>query len=460
MAVPTPSANPRGGDRGDGLAVGGGQPGGRVHCVDTEGPLQESLEATFDRLAEAKGVRLDPHPDTLAALQSATLDLGGREAEVADFLAPARLAYLSRWAEIEEMVRAVTAPAFRAAHASPDGTPYTFTWFIVDNVGFAANPRRKATGVHTVWDAYQRLLADNAAGDALAWHFHAIGGAGNPLRYNTTWTANDWPEQVLARRILERGWFPNAFRAGGNIERNDLSLWLEQFIPFDFSNRAHADDPGGPGAMWDWRHAPADWSPYHPDHDDYRRAGGMRRAIFRAVDIDSARCRLEADDVARAFARTAAGTTTVLAYSNHDRRDMRPEIARASALIRGVAARYPDVGWRYATAPEAARVALGRPSPAADLPLDLALRAEGGRLWIESSRPLFGPMPFLAVEETGGLVFRDNPTIEGPTLWCYRPDSAAVLRVGVGRRDKRRRHRRGRPRDHRSQPTPRGALPR
>ncbi len=333
------------------------------------------------------------------------------------------------------MVRAVTAPAFRAAHASPDGTPYTFTWFVVDNVGFAANPRRKATGFHTVWDAYQRLLGervpgDNAAGDAWAWHFHAIRGDGNPLRYSTSWTVNDWPEQVLARRILDRGWFPNAFRAGGNVERNDLSLWLEQFIPFDFSNRAHADDRGGPGAQWDWRHAPADWSPYHPDHDDYRHAGGMRRAIFRAIDIDSARCRLEADDVARAFERTAAGATTVLAYSNHDRRDMRPEIARASALVKGIAARYPDVRWRYATAPEAARIALARPRPAPRL--DLSLTAEGDHLWIESSRPVFGPAPFVAVEETDGLVYRDNSTIEGETLWCYRLDSPAVRRIGVG----------------------------
>ena len=38
-------------------------------------------------------------------------------------------------------------------------------------------------------------------------------------------------------RLIEKN-FPILFRAGANIERNDLSQWLENFIPFDFSNRS------------------------------------------------------------------------------------------------------------------------------------------------------------------------------------------------------------------------------
>ena len=39
-------------------------------------------------------------------------------------------------------------------------------------------------------------------------------------------------------RLIEKKNFPNLFRAGALIERNDLNQWLENFIPFDFSNRS------------------------------------------------------------------------------------------------------------------------------------------------------------------------------------------------------------------------------
>ena len=37
-----------------------------VHCVDTEGPLYESLGATFERLRNSLGIQLTPSRETLA----------------------------------------------------------------------------------------------------------------------------------------------------------------------------------------------------------------------------------------------------------------------------------------------------------------------------------------------------------------------------------------------------------
>ena len=42
--------------------------------------------------------------------------------------------------------------------------------------------------------------------------------------------------EVIARRIIDRNWFPTSFRAGFHIERPDINLFLEQFIPYDLSN--------------------------------------------------------------------------------------------------------------------------------------------------------------------------------------------------------------------------------
>ena len=54
-----------------------------VHCTDTEGPLHESLEATFERLDYIFGLQLEPSTATLGQLQRMELDLGGMEEQVA-----------------------------------------------------------------------------------------------------------------------------------------------------------------------------------------------------------------------------------------------------------------------------------------------------------------------------------------------------------------------------------------
>jgi hypothetical protein len=401
-----------------------------VHCVDTEGPLEEPLEATFDRLRHEMGIDLAPSIATLRALQAEALDLGGAQAAVARFLAPGRLAYLSSWNAVEDMVSAVTDPCYRRAHADPEGNPYIFSWFIIDVVGYSDNPRRKAVGWNVIWDNYARFLAGRAANDSLGWHFHTVPVGRHALHYNPCWTNNDVHEQALARRLIQRGWFPSIFRAGGMIERWDLSAWLEQFIPFDFSNRA-IDGPGagGPGVECDWRGAPTDWRPYHPHHDDYRRRGAMRRWIFRCLDIDTPDCALARDDVERAFATAAEDGQAILAYSDHDRRDLRPDIDKALAHIRSVAGEHPEIRWRFSSAHAAARAALGAGETAAPR---FSHRFDGKMLMIESDQALFGPLPFLGVEEEGEVFYRDNPTIEDERRWAYRSNRwDKVRRIGI-----------------------------
>lgn len=402
-----------------------------VHCVDTEGPLEEPLSATFARLRDSFDLELPASPSMLAALQEQRVPLGGREREVAAFIAPARLAYLSTWAQVEAAILAATDPAFRLAHADSNGAPYRFSWFIIDVVGYVDNPRRKAVGFHAVWDAYHRLFADGrAVGDALGWHFHTVPVGGQALHYNTSWTNNDWHEQSIARRLIERRHFPSLFRAGGAIERLDLSYWLEQFVPFDFSSRASTQPgAGAPASECDWRGAPQAWRPYHPDFRDYRRPGTMRRSIFRCLDIDVPDCRLTIDEVRAAFEQAATDGLSVLAFTDHDRRDIRPSVTHMTELIRAVAREYPHVSWQHTNALDAARVALGRTLTP---PPRFTAGWDGSRLDIMADQPLFGPTPFLAVEEAGDVFFRDNVTQEDDCRWAWRSSRPSrVVRVGI-----------------------------
>ena len=326
------------------------------------------------------------------------------------------------------MVAAVTLPSFRSQYPDSLGRGYVFTWFILDIVGYRDNPRRKAAGYHVVWDEYQRFLT-NRGDDGLGWHFHTVPVGGHALDYNPCWTNNDYHERVLARRILQRRWFPTVFRAGGTIERNDLSLWLEQFIPFDFSSRSVAGGGGEPGALSDWRGAPTDWSPYHPDFYDYRSPGSMRRWIFRTLDVDVPGRKLSEGEVERAFRQVRSGESAVLSFTDHDRRDLRPDIESLYKCIRSVASGYPEIIWEYANAGEAARRVSELPKTAAPR---FTFEWRDGVLHVESDQVLFGPQPFLALEEEGGIFYRDNLTVESATRWAYRPlRPQRTLQIGV-----------------------------
>ena len=46
-----------------------------AYCIDTEGPLHESLNATFQRLNDIFGVELEATKENLSRLQNQEIDL-------------------------------------------------------------------------------------------------------------------------------------------------------------------------------------------------------------------------------------------------------------------------------------------------------------------------------------------------------------------------------------------------
>ena len=46
-----------------------------VHCIDTEGPLYESLFAKFERLDDLFGIKIDPTQQNFEKLQKQEFDL-------------------------------------------------------------------------------------------------------------------------------------------------------------------------------------------------------------------------------------------------------------------------------------------------------------------------------------------------------------------------------------------------
>src|ERR1700753_4001488 len=84
-----------------------------VHCIDTEGPLHESLDATFERLRSIFRLELEPSAELLQRLQAGEEDLGGLEAAVQRVVDPHLLAYNDTWDKVDAMLVELMSDRFR-----------------------------------------------------------------------------------------------------------------------------------------------------------------------------------------------------------------------------------------------------------------------------------------------------------------------------------------------------------
>jgi hypothetical protein len=137
-----------------------------VHCVDTEGPLHESVEATFERLRSIFGLELEPSVALLHRLQRGEEDLGGKEAAVQKVVDPHLLAYNDTWDKVDALLADCLSGEFRARVTDSAGGGWVYSWFCVDHVDYQGNPRRRDIGYHNVFDHYRSALYGDALGRA------------------------------------------------------------------------------------------------------------------------------------------------------------------------------------------------------------------------------------------------------------------------------------------------------
>ena len=413
-----------------------------VHCIDTEGPLHESLEATFERLHDIFHLDLEPTRRNLEQLQRRDIPLGGMEEDVARLVDPHQLNYHDTWDKIDGMLAEIMALPFRNAMKDSFGNGWVYNWHCVDHVGYDYNPRRRDMGYHNIFDHYTRKIrTTGSTRDAIHFHFHPQPFNRKAHHCATRYFAHtDTLFQIIARRIIERGWFPSVNRAGFHTVRPDSHWFLEQFVPFDISNQACDEDYGGQvdlagGRFGDWRRAPATWAPYHPSHDDYQVPGGCRRWIARCLNMGMRIRILTQKDMDQAFAEAEEGKPVVLAFADLDYRDMREDIRGVRSMVKAASRRYPGVKFRFCEAREAMRGAL---SLEERMPCALTFGLEGGTLSISSDSPTFGPQPFLALKTRSGEFYSDNLDIQQPFReWSYTLDeqtfpAGALEAIGVG----------------------------
>ncbi len=393
-----------------------------VHCIDTEGPLRETLEQTFERLNAIFGLSLTPSLELLTQIQRGEADLGGVEAAAAAVVRPELLEYNDNWDAIGAMLDRRTSEEFRTKFRDDDGQGWVYNWFCCDHVGHMENPRGRAEGFHVVYDYYADRFSDTC--DGIHFHYHPEAFNKRANSNATHWFANT-PKlfDILARRIIDRGWFPAANRPGFHTERPDSHWFLEQFIPFDYANQRMRHEEGGEqpdlaeGRYGDWRRAPATWRSYRPAHDDYQIPGSCRRHIFRCLNVGTRFRPLNTADIEDAFKEAQETGVAVVGFTDHDFRDIGRDVKTVANMINVVRDKFPSVRVKNSEAIAAARACLDMKGAKAP---KLSITRDGGIIRIEADESIFGPQPFLAVGARDGRRLHDAFDIIEPfRRWSY-----------------------------------------
>lgn len=413
-----------------------------VHCIDTEGPMHESISETFKRLKNIYGIDLQPSETMLAELQDGKIELGGLEAAVSSMIMPKLLAYNRNWDSIDCMLNKALSDEFRNVLIDDFGQGWVYSWHCMDHIGYRDNPRSKDVGYGNIFRFYKdKLNATNSFRDELNWHFHPSSITDNPLHTATSYTNSyDRLNHILCRRIIEDHWFPVVNRPGFHAERPDSHAFLEQWIPFDYANQAYEEiesqlDFMG-GRFGDWRRASPSWRGYKPHHDDYQVSGACRRTIFRCLNMGSRLRMLKECHVRQAFDEANDMGGAILAFSNHDYRDITLDVDEVRGMISRVKADYPEVAIKFSGAESAAADILGIGQ---QKKVSLGAEIVGNKLIVKlKDGAIFGPQPFLAIKGRDGKYFHDNLDIQEPgRLWTYIFDDqtlplSAIDRIGVG----------------------------
>jgi len=102
------------------------------HCIDTEGPLYESLEATFERLETSIGIKIKPSQENLIKIQNQEMDLGGKE-KVASLIVDKNLInYNDTWDKLDNMLDEMMSKPYRRKYADSFGNGLIYNWFILE----------------------------------------------------------------------------------------------------------------------------------------------------------------------------------------------------------------------------------------------------------------------------------------------------------------------------------------
>jgi hypothetical protein len=428
-----------------------------VHCVDTEGPLYESLTAKFQRIKDIFNINIQASKENLKKLKLAKIPLGGKEKKIASVLSSHLTNYNSDWNKINGMISKIFSSKFRNTHKDSFGKPWVFNWHCLDHVGYKKNPRKRTLGYHKIFDYYSKVLKKyKKYKDKIHWHFHPMSTYNDAHRCATSYANSPELYQILCRKIIERNYFPSVFRAGFQAERPDSNLFLEQWIPFDITNMSTSNNKDLDmsldfklGRSGDWRRAPKDWSIYHPSHDDYQKPGNCRRWIGRALNVMNRIASINQKEIDKAFIQAKKKGYALVGFASHDFRDLEVEVKYLNSLIKKSHKKFNNIEYKFSEAKHAFSEIAKLKEKTKVKPLKFQIKyykktkKDFAKLTVKATQgDVFGPQPFLAIKTRKGRFINDNFDFSSnKKIWHYAFHSDTIpiediSTIGIAANDK------------------------
>ena len=399
-----------------------------VYCIDTEGPLHETVEATFERVESIFGVQIEPTIGNYRELREGTLgDKFGLD--FSQIFNETTLNYNKTMADVDKMLLEILPNSFRRKFLDSFNEEWIYNWFCVAHTGIKDNPRQKTLGTHAIFDKYQKLLGQN---DSVHFHYHPLTASRNASHNGTTWILGESNLiEILCKRVIEREWFPAFNRPGFHLTRPDSHWFLEQYIPFDFANQSLLPTNGSHPLdyrLGDWRRAPVSWVPFHPAQDDWQIPGHCKRTVARCLNVGTRHSLLTLDEVKLAFKEVSQGDRAILAFTNQKTEN---RLLTRMNPTNKVAKEFPNVKFKYMKPQNAFFPGLAK------LKLKFDIRLSGTELYISADNPSFGIQPFFCYQTIDGIFRYDNLQINNPNFdWQYTFSDhtinlAKVKKIGI-----------------------------
>jgi len=407
-----------------------------VHCIDTEGPLFESIEQTFERLKVLFGIDIIATKENLEKLQKKELDLGRDTNSIATALSANLIKYNDTWDKIDFMLDKIMTKEYRDQFPDSEGNGIIYNWHCLDHVGFDTNLRRRDLGFGSVFTHYQDKIKEHNSLDPIHWHFHPLSFNKDAHICSTSYdNSYELLHQIICRRLINNDWFPIVNRAGFHAIRQDSSFFLEQWIPFDYSNQSTLnsdDEPPDSHRFGEWRRASKEWIPYHPSYDDYQIPGSMNRLTTKCLNIGTRLKLLTDQEIEFAFQNSIKNGAAILAFTNHDFRDMSIDIDDVYSRISKIHKKFKNVDIINADAITAMQNTFYTEQNLASsiIEIDIKIIHERGVDKIIASikqGEVFGSQPYLAIKTNEGRYFHDNFNERNSlTSWEYILDSSTI----------------------------------
>lgn len=403
-----------------------------VHCIDTEGPLYEAPEVPFTQIKNIYGIEIESTQENLNKLRRGELYLEGKEKEVSNLIDVNKMSVGGNWTELWTNIQEVTSEKFRNLEPDSRGNGWVYSWFCMDHVGFdGENPRKRDSGHHHVFDRYMELVRQSKSRDIVQFHHHPVSHSGNYHECGTAFWGRSTLNDILTRKIIDRAWFPTAFRPGFHTERPDSHWFLEQWIPFDYGNQSSdcINDLQldlGNARFGNWKNAPKEWKPYHPAYNDYRKRGNCRRWITKCLNMNARIREITQQDVFEAFWLAEMEGKAILAFTDHDYKNMKYDIERMRTLIRNAKNKYPDVQFEYVDAITAMRKYCNLAEESIQLKCEIKESKDNTILIIETIHGIFGNQPYLAIKTKDGKYIWDNLDFVNERTWSYTFDNHSI----------------------------------